>query len=227
LWRNSLSVTSPETGVTTVDDRVTSGSRAPGGLVTSGDPEAGLRVGLALRVPLFTAVTCGLGVGAHLLGGGRPPSWSLLALILVAVALVWRVTSRAEQSLPRLVTGVLGLQLGIHLTLSAPGALPEASAADSGHTMAGVAHTSPMMWLAHGLAAVAVAAWLRGGEAALWRAVRRVVTSLSTCDDAPPVVTRAPSTRVDAAGDARPDPILLLLGPRWRGPPRTSGPVVA
>ncbi|MGE5765488.1 MAG: hypothetical protein ACM3ZF_16975 [Mycobacterium leprae] len=206
--------------------------RAQGVSEATHDPAVGIRFGLALRVPLFTAVTTGLGVGAHLLGGGQPPAWGTLALVLVAVALGWRVTTRAEQSLPRLLARVLGVQAAIHLVLSAPTSAAPASAApplaadvhDCAGAVSTVGHPSPLMWLAHGLAAVAVAVWLRRGEAALWRAVRRVVASLAGRPGEPLVVTRAPSTRVDAAGDARPDPILLLLGLRWRGPPRGRGP---
>lgn len=212
---------------------------------TTSSPELSdcTRLGLALRVPSFAVTTTGLGILAHLAGGGRPPDLPVLTVLLAATGLLGRAMAAAEQSLARLAGTLLWVQLAIHVGLAVgspaaagsdchadrvtavvPGAAADAAAGGAaldpfgpltGHAL----HASPWMWLAHTLAALAVAVWLRRGEAACWRAVRRVVARL--LPTAAPTLTAAPRTTwVDDAGDARPDPIPVLLGHRWRGPPR-------
>jgi hypothetical protein len=192
---------------------------------------------MALRVPLFTVATVGLGILAHLAGGGGPPGLATLLLMLAAVALLWKVAARTEQSLLRLLGVMVWVQLGIHLALSqaslgssagqsdcstmtamasgGSGAAGGTTAMPAGHAM----HGSLWMWVAHGAAALLVAAWLRRGEAACWRALRRVVARLAPPVRALPVLEPNLKSWVDDAGDARPDPAPALLGHRWRGPP--------
>jgi hypothetical protein len=195
---------------------------------------------MALRVPLFTVATTGLSVFAHVSAGGRPPGWATLALLLAVVGLLGRAMAPCEQSLPRLLGTMLWVQVAIHLALSRGGsrgavvavgchtgpvtadpALPPGSTG-AHHSL----HGSLWMWLAHAVAALAVAAWLRRGEAASWRALRRVVARLQPRVRPLPIPHGA-VTWVDQAGDARLDPPPVLLGHRWRGPPPVARARVA
>lgn len=196
------------------------------------------RLRMALRVPLSTVVTTGLGILAHLAGGGRPPGAAALVVLLTLITLLWKVMARVEQSLLRLLGGVVWVQVGIHFTLSqghvtsttatdgcaesagAPGLPPHGTATSAVTSAAGDAmHSGGWMWLAHGVAALGVAYWLRRGEAACWRALRRVVMRLLPAVRAVGIPHRDAKTWVDDAGDARLDPPPVLLGHRWRGPP--------
>lgn len=138
--------------------------------------------GLALRVPAFAAVTVALGIAGHVAAGGALPDLGPIVLLLIAVAVGWRVVARTEQSLPRLLTGVLAVQGGVHLVLADAhdhhaAAMPDMAGA---HATGLAADAVPgiAMWAGHALAAVGVAWWLRRGEAATWRAVRRVLPRL-------------------------------------------------
>lgn len=220
---------------------------APGHRPGAPDPlAAGTAVRLAVRVPLFTVITTGLGVVAHVAAGGQPPSFRGLLVLFAAVALLWRAVAgpRAEASLARLLGGVLWVQVGIHLALSyragaaAPGylhcgddarvilvPLPGSGASGAplpggtGDTVHAMGHGSVWMWASHALAALVVAFWLRRGEGAVWHAVRRVWAAFLPSPRPLPIPARPLSTWVATAGDARLDPPPVLLGHRWRGPP--------
>jgi len=115
---------------------------------------------LRLRVPVFTAACVCLGVGAHIAAGGSIPDAAMVLLLVGAVALICASLERRERSLPSIVAGVGFVQLGIHVALLA-GHQHEASAASQ---------NLPVMLMAHGCGVVALAWWLRRGEAAVWRA---------------------------------------------------------
>jgi hypothetical protein len=76
------------------------------------------------------------------------------------------------------------------------------------------------MWLAHALAGLAVAAWLRGGEAVVWRAVRRLLPSLPEPAGVPGVPGAVTARRWVCAtvADMHAGVLNLLADPR-RGPP--------
>lgn len=183
---------------------------SPGGVTRAPASEDAAGALFALRAPTFAGVTVTLGVGAHVAGGGAVPGPDLLVLILVTVAVWWRVLARGEQSARQLLVGVLAVQLGIHVVLAAA---PD----PSGHHAHGGG--PPGMLLTHTVAALAVAGWLRRGEAAAWRALRRVLPRLLRRIAAPVLAVpgrtrpghRAPALR-------RPQSALLIGDPR-RGPP--------
>jgi hypothetical protein len=129
-----------------------------GGAHPDGGPLEAL--GLGLRVPVFTAACVCLGVGAHLAAGGSPPDAAMVLLLVAFVALICASIERRERSLPSIVAGVGLVQLGVHVALLA-GHQHEASAA---------AQNLPVMLMAHAGAVVALAWWLRRGEAAAWQA---------------------------------------------------------
>ena len=133
-------------------------TKAPVGPDRDGAPLEALR--LRLRVPVFTAACVCLGVGAHLGAGGSPPDAAMVLLLVGAVALICASLQCRERSLPSIVAGVGLVQLGIHVTLLT-GHQREASAA---------AQNLPVMLMAHAGAVLALAWWLRRGEAAVWRA---------------------------------------------------------
>lgn len=76
---------------------------------------------LALRVPAFTAVTLGLGVGAHLLAGGAPPTSGGLVVVGTFVAMGWWAVARGEQSLARLTVTLWAMQAVLHVVTAGGG----------------------------------------------------------------------------------------------------------
>lgn len=207
-----------------------------------------MSLGLLLRVPVFVAVTLGLAGGAHIVAGGAPPSVGRLALLGVPVALVWWLLARAEQSLKRLAATLWTMQAVLHVALAGGGC--RMSAAGSGplpghggihaaaepittsctglvHAGSGMVHhpgsgLSPVwMLLAHALAGLLAAAWLRRGEAAAWRAVRRLLPSLPAAARLPLVPAR-PDHALPTVPASPPAVFVLLCDPR-RGPPLPVG----
>ena len=101
-----------------------------------------------LRVPVFTAATVSLGVGAHLAAGGTEPSAGQLGLVSAVVAVLCAVVAGHELRMPALL--------------------------GEGHAAHAVDRSgSAGMLLGHLAASVLLACWLRRGEAAAWRAVSR------------------------------------------------------
>jgi hypothetical protein len=137
-------------------------TKAPGAPAAGVGPLEALR--LRLRVPVFTAACVSLGVGAHSVAGGSPPDTAMVLLLVGAVALICASLERRERSLPSIVAGVGLVQLGIHIALLARHQ-HEASAAPE---------NLPVMLMAHGCGVMALAWWLRRGEAAVWRATATV-----------------------------------------------------
>lgn len=128
-------------------------------------PEASAALAAALRLPVFATVTTGLAVGAHVVGGGSLPGPGTIVLLTCLVALGFSRFTQHESSFARLLLAVGAVQIGLHLALLDP------------HDHAHPGHTgNPLgMALAHAAAVAVVAWWLRRGEAATWRALRRVL----------------------------------------------------
>ena len=211
-----------------------------------GSRDPATELGLALRVPLLSAATLALGVAAHLLAGGAPPSAGLTVVLGLLVALGWRAVSRTELLLPRLVLTLAAMQAALHVALAENACTPPSAPAVLGATdstdalgpatphvagrladLAGpqighqLAQPSVGMWLAHAFAGLAVAVWLRRGEAATWRAVRRLLPRLSFPTPLPDAV---PAPLPAIAAEVRPPvPAVVLLVDRRRGPPLPVG----
>jgi hypothetical protein len=162
-----------------------------------------------LRVPVFTAATVTLGIGAHLAAGGVAPSASLLGLITAVVTALCAATAGRELRLPALLGAVALTEAGIHVALLG-----------QDHAAHGAARSgSAAMLLAHMAASVLLAWWLRRGEAAVWRAVQRAGSLLALATAGPPLqLPRVPRPRTGI----RPRPLRRLhVGPVHpvRGPP--------
>jgi hypothetical protein len=120
---------------------------------------------LRLRVPVFTAACVCLGVSAHIAAGGSLPSAAMVLLMVAAVAVTSASLQCRERGLPSIVLAVGLVQLGMHAALLA------------GHehaTSAAAENRPAMLMAAQACAVVALAWWLRRGEAAAWRATVKV-----------------------------------------------------
>jgi hypothetical protein len=127
------------------------------------------------RAGVFTLVCLSLSVALHSWAAGElPPLTALFAgaglVLLVAFAL-----TGSERGFGPIVLALLGAQAGLHYLFEA---VPHA-----GHemTMTGATMSAPpsvsAMVCAHLIAGVFTAAWLRGGEAAVWRLCRWLARS--------------------------------------------------
>jgi hypothetical protein len=176
-----------------------------------GSPEvSAASIARALRLPVFATATTLLAVAAHVAGGGSRPGPGLVLLLSCLVALAFSRFAQHERSYPRLLTAVGAVQVGMHLALLDP-----QDAAHAGH------HTgSPLdLLVAHGVAVLVVAWWLRQGEAATWRALRRVFPS--RCRSGPAeVVLPVRGLALLPAPAAFPASALVPGLPGRRGPPQ-------
>lgn len=179
------------------------------------------RIGSAMlgaRAAVFAVVSTALAAGAHeMAGGARAGRWVLLGA-LVAMVEVGLLAGRRERRFVVLLGGLAATQAGLHLYLDIAAPLVHVS----GHVEAG--RVSPPMLLAHAAATLAVAAWLRRGEAALWRLARASAVRLlpvlpvavAAVTPAPrqpsPAPLWAPHPRAGLAGEVcRRGPPLLLI----------------
>lgn len=201
----------------------------------------------ALRVARAAAWTCaafGLSVGAHVIGGGQPPSLGggvLIAVTLLCVGLL--LTGRRLGALSLIVTlGASQLLLHVGLTLTEQSAAcspaPGPGGAHAGHDLAlacdasasGAAaaithagHSALTMTIAHLLAAVALGLVLAKGEDVVWRIAGLLLPHLPRAAAAP-----SPTRRVLATthgGEATTE-VPLLGGVGRRGPPARPAPAV-
>ncbi len=151
----------------------------------------------AVRVAVVTAVVLLLGVGAHVLGGGRLPTAVVLVVLAVLLAPAVVLATRTRLGTGKGMALLGGAQLGIHLALHAmaptagvavahhhvhggdvavlaalhaQAGAPGAMATMSGMSgMSAMAGLTPTMLLAHAVG-TAVTAWLLArGEDVLWR----------------------------------------------------------
>jgi hypothetical protein len=187
--------------------------RAPDPVGTPADPwETAGGLGVALRVPVFTALTLVLAAAAHVAAGGSLPGPGHLAFAAAATASMWWPLARHQVPWWRLALGVGVVQVGVHLVLLDAGGGPvHPSGGGHEHTL-----TWPMV-AGHVLAAALVAGWLTRGEAAAWAAVRRVLPRLPLAPATPAV--RAPLPRPVPAPRTCTARSLRSPGDPRRGPP--------
>ena len=118
---------------------------------------------LLLRAAVFTVVSTGLALCAHLLAHGIAPSLVALGVAALGGAEVGMLLAARRRGLPALLIGLGTAQLGVHLAFVLfPAPTP-------GHSPHG--GPSPAMLLAHALATVGCAWWLCCGESQLFRLV--------------------------------------------------------
>ncbi|GAA0596688.1 hypothetical protein [Actinomadura livida] len=171
------------------------------------------------RAVVFATVCVTLAVTGHVLAAGTVPAWSAAAGFLLVLG-VTLVLAGHERSLATILGGLLGGQFALHTLFTAAsgpvhhqvahgtdGMVPVAHGAD---VLVPVAHGAdgPAMTLAHTVAAMVAAWWLRRGERAAWSLARRVAAAadrpirlliaLCTIEPAAPP-RRTPSTPAAAA----------------------------
>ena len=120
------------------------------------------------RAGVFTLVCLCLSVALHSWAAGALPSLPAMFAGAGLVLVVAFVLADRERQLPLITAVMLASQLGLHYLFEA---LPHAGH----HGVAAVAPAAPLsagMVLAHVVAALLTALWLRGGEAAAWRLFR-------------------------------------------------------
>lgn len=172
--------------------------------------------GTGARATVFAGSTVVLGVVAHVLGGGAAPGLGLVLFLTAVCAVLWAgVAGAVEQTLPRLLAGVVAVQVALHVALLGHGHTGHAAMHGAGH-----AHGLTLSALAgHLVASLLLAWWLRLGEQAVWSATRRLVCRLLVILPRPVTLQVAGSTPVPSALAFVPVPAGAALLPARRGPP--------
>lgn len=175
--------------------------------------------GAGARATVFAGSSVALGVVAHVLTGGPAPALGAVLFLVVVCGLLWAgVAGAVEQTLPRLLAGVVAVQVGLHVALLGQEHGHHAHAA----VMAGAApgHGLTLSALAgHLLASLLLAGWLRGGERAVWSAVRRLADRLLLAPPRPlhvPAILRRPEP---TGPNTVPPAACAVRLPARRGPP--------
>jgi hypothetical protein len=133
----------------------------------------------ALRAAVFTVVCVLLATAGHGMSAGvMPAPAAVLAGGSLTLLLAARLAGR-ERSLVEILAGVFTAQLGVHLLYLSAAAPDQGPRTAHEHAAAYVAvhahHASgPFMLLAHAVAGLVAAWWLRRGEVALWEMCRRL-----------------------------------------------------
>ncbi|MEV4224850.1 MFS transporter [Nonomuraea sp. NPDC049725] len=173
-----------------------------------------------IRTAVFAGVCLGLGVVAHVFGGGNVTGSALVAGFAAAFCLALPVAGRERGAY--VIMPLLGTaQAVLHVLFSL------AHAGSAAEAVAHVAHASSSglvpglgMLVAHGWATALTALWLARGEAALWGLLRRLVTRLLA------VLLPVLDTPFSAPRTVEP-PVLRSAVLRHvvslRGPPRVVG----
>jgi len=166
---------------------------------------------------------------SHGLGGGGLPGVAGLALALAFSVIVSIALAGRRLSLVRLAASVAISQLGFHLVFSTLGGAGEVIVSGGHHGVVRVStaaealgHASPLMWLAHAVAAaVTVAALVRGERAisAIIDTTRMLLTALFSprvTVAAPVALTHRPTSAPSIAPRSARD---LVAAGGLRGPP--------
>ncbi|MFG1948290.1 MFS transporter [Nonomuraea sp. NPDC048826] len=172
-----------------------------------------------VRAAVFAAVCLGLGMVAHVFGGGSVPGPAMVAGFCVAAACAYPVAGR-ERGQGTILALLGGLQLVLHVLFSlSHGGSPAEVVAHVVHPGSGLVPGLGML-VAHGWAVGLTALWLARGEAALWGLLRRLAVRLVA------VLVPVPVTPFAAPPHAEP-PVLrsaiLRHAVSGRGPPAVIG----
>jgi hypothetical protein len=173
------------------------------------------------RAVVFATVCVALATAGHVMASGEsvPPVAALAGL--AGLSVVGYALAGTERSLATILGGLLGGQFMLHALFAAA---QHGQHLAHGHAMA-PSSGGVSMTLAHVLAAVVSAWWLRRGERAVWDLARKIAAAvvrpavtLLTAPAPPSPVARAAA----AAEPATPGRILLRHVLVRRGPPSPS-----
>lgn len=185
-----------------------------------------------VRAGAWATAAMGLSTGAHLVGGGAPPSPGAAALIVTA--LLWSGLILTQWRLGRTALAVsLGLsQVLLHSVLTVSEGVTDCAPVGDHHNIAlACAGGSPMphetpvaMFLAHVVAALLLALVLARGEDAVWFLAGLLRPSLP---GTPLLLLLTGHELVPARGDQPARLPFVLGGVGRRGPPGRRAPAVA
>ena len=170
----------------------------------------------------------GIAALGHGLADGAAPSALAIATGLVFAGLLGTFSAGRRPSVPRLAVTVGGAQFAFHLVFS--WLTPGTSTAGDHHTAGvllapAVAHhgTDTVMWLAHGLAAVATLVFLARAERAVWSLLAEALEAASVAGS--PAIAALPAAHRNVPDDAprHPVSIVVLSSLSRRGPPALVG----
>lgn len=172
-----------------------------------------------LRASVFAVVCLGLGVVAHLFGGGTISGRAAVCGLLAALLTALPVTGR-ERGTNVILPLLAVVQVALHVFFStAPVLAPLVEAGGHGHVHSGLIPGLGML-VTHCWAVVLTALWLSRGETALWAVLRRLAVRLRLLFISVNGVYGPPRTgRGDASGLAVPRPMLLRHAVIGRAPP--------
>ncbi|MFC5181010.1 hypothetical protein [Actinomadura harenae] len=169
------------------------------------------------RAVVFATVCLTLTAAGHAFSAGAAVPAAGIGLGFLLVAGVAALLTGAERSYPTILGGLLGAQFGLHvLFVQVSDGTVHHGLPHTGH-----GHGGATMTLAHTLAALVTAWWLRRGEKAAWSLARRIAAAAS------PPRPLLPDVRVAARPAVR--PVARILPARTaplrhavsrRGPPR-------
>ncbi|NRQ31621.1 MFS transporter [Nonomuraea sp. NN258] len=126
------------------------------------------------RAAAFAVVSLGLGVAAHVLGGGSVSAPVMLGALGLSFGAAVPLAGR-ERTFALILPLLGALQVVMHLLFALAHTAPEQAAA--GHAHAGLVPGLGML-VAHGWAIALTALWLSRGEAALFAVLRRLAVRL-------------------------------------------------
>lgn len=169
------------------------------------------------RAAVFATVCLTLTVAGHAYSAGSAVPAAGIGLGFLLVGGIAALLAGTERSYPTILGGLLGAQFGLHVLF----VQVSDGTVHHGPLHADHAHGGAVMTLAHTLAALAAAWWLRRGEAAAWSLARRIAAAAS------PPRPLLPDVRVPARTVVRPAARILPArtaplrhSVSRRGPPR-------
>ncbi|MEV5571532.1 MFS transporter [Spirillospora sp. NPDC052269] len=169
------------------------------------------------RAVVFATVCLTLTAAGHAFSAGAAVPAAGIGLGFLFVAGVAALLAGTERSYPTILGGLLGAQFGLHvLFVQISDGTVHHGLPHTGH-----AHGGAVMTLAHTLAALIAAWWLRRGEAAAWSLARRIAAAARPPRPMLPDVTVPARTIVRPAARILPARTASLRhSVSRRGPPR-------
>ncbi|WP_051467044.1 hypothetical protein [Actinomadura oligospora] len=173
------------------------------------------------RAVVFATVCLTLTAAGHAFSAGEAVPATGIGLGFALVAGIAALLAGTERSYPTIFGGLLGAQFGLHVLF----VQVSDGTVHHGLPHAAHAHGGAVMTLAHTLAALVTAWWLRRGEAAAWSLARRIAAAAAPPRPALPDVPVPLRTIVRPAARILPSRTAPLRhSVSRRGPPRALSP---